>query len=85
VPVVRATGGLADTVQSLDVHTGEGTGFTFDDYSPAALLAALRWALDTFRRPDVWRRMQLAGMRQDHSWAASAKRYEEVYDRVKQP
>jgi starch synthase len=83
VPVVRATGGLYDTVQNVDPHTGEGTGFTFDEYAPAALLATLRRALATFDRPDVWRRIQVAGMREDHSWTASARRYESVYELAK--
>jgi starch synthase len=83
VPVVRATGGLADTVRSVDERTGEGTGFAFDEYSAEALLGALRRALETYRRPDVWRRIQVAGMRQDHSWDASARRYEAVYERAR--
>jgi starch synthase len=83
VPLVRATGGLYDTVRDVDPHTGEGTGFMFEEYSSAALLATLQRALQTFARPDVWRRIQLAGMREDHSWAASARQYESVYERAK--
>ncbi len=82
VPLVRATGGLADTVQNVDPQSGEGTGFVFEEYSPAALLATLRRALETFERPDAWRRIQLAGMREDHSWEASALRYQAVYERA---
>ena len=48
VPVVRATGGLYDTVRNVDPETGRGTGFTFDEYSPQALLGTLRWALAAF-------------------------------------
>jgi len=81
VPLVHATGGLADTVQNLDA-TGVGTGFTFDEYSPQALLGTLRWALGVFMDGRNWRRIQQAGMRQDHSWAASARRYVEVYKRA---
>lgn len=85
VPVVRATGGLVDTVRNVDPRSGEGTGFVFEDYSSAALLSTIRRALETFEQPDVWRRIQLAGMREDHSWAASARQYEAVYQRANRP
>lgn len=82
VPVVRATGGLYDTVSSFDARTGHGTGFTFDEYSPQALLDTLRWALEVFGDRAVWRRIQLAGMKQDFSWDASARQYVKVYERA---
>jgi starch synthase len=82
VPLVRATGGLFDTVRNFDPRTGEGTGFTFDDYSPQALLGTLRWALDVYRDRAVWRRIQEAGMSQDFSWDASARQYVKVYERA---
>ncbi len=82
VPLVRATGGLADTVRNFDAVTGSGTGFTFDEYSPQALLGTLRWALGVFMDRRTWQRIQQSGMRQDHSWAASARRYVEVYERA---
>jgi starch synthase len=83
VPVVRATGGLADTVRNYDPATGDGTGFTFEEYSADALMGTLRWALEIFRNPPAWRRIQLAGMRDDHSWDASARQYVSVYDRAR--
>jgi starch synthase len=82
VPVVHATGGLFDTVRNFDPVTGTGTGFTFDDYSPQALIGTLRWALGVFTDRQTWRRIQAAGMHQDYSWAASARRYVEVYERA---
>jgi starch synthase len=82
VPVVRAVGGLHDTVRNYDPATGEGTGFTFVEYSAEALLGTLRWALTTFGDRDAWARIQQAGMRQDHSWGASARQYLAVYDRA---
>jgi starch synthase len=82
VPVVRATGGLYDTVQDVDSQSGAGTGFTFDEYSPRALLGALRRALDMFGNRTLWRRIQKAGMRQDFSWDASAREYVAVYERA---
>lgn len=79
VPVVRATGGLDDTVR--DVSEGAGaTGFKFRDYTPAALAAAVRRALDAFRNPTQWKQIQLAGMRGDRSWDASAREYVKVYE-----
>jgi starch synthase len=82
VPLVRATGGLFDTVRNFDPGTGEGTGFTFDEYSPQALLGTLRWALGVFTDQGSWKRIQVAGMQQDFSWDASARRYAEVYERA---
>jgi len=87
VPVVRATGGLYDTVQ--DVAAGgrgsgrrTGTGFTFEEYSPAALLTAVQRAVEMFADRPAWRRIQQAGMRRDHSWDASARAYVDVYQRA---
>jgi starch synthase len=82
VPLVRATGGLFDTVQNLDPVTGEGTGFTFDEYSGPALFGTLQWALDIYKNRPLWRKIQVAGMRQDFSWDASARQYEAVYQRA---
>ena len=82
VPLVRATGGLADTVRNLNAATGEGTGFTFDEYSPQALLGTLRWALSIYQDRDLWRRMQYSGMQQDFSWGASAREYVRVYEQA---
>jgi starch synthase len=82
VPVVRATGGLDDTVQQVDVTTGKGTGFKFAAYSSQAMLTALGAAIDAFKRQDVWRKIQVAGMKQDHSWAASAREYVKAYQRA---
>ena len=83
VPLVRATGGLYDTVSNYDAATGEGTGFTFHDYSPDALLGTLRWALAVYRDRDAWRRLQRAGMQRDHSWDSSARAYVSVYERAR--
>jgi starch synthase len=82
VPVVRATGGLYDTVQNFDPRTGLGTGFTFDEYSPVALLGTLRLALDIYRDRELWRRIQVTGMGQDHSWYPSAREYARLYERA---
>lgn len=81
VPVVRRTGGLADTV--IDHHgRTTGTGFLFDDYSGTALTAAFRRALAAFREPALWRRIVRAGMEADFSWTHSAREYERVYRKM---
>jgi starch synthase len=85
VPLVRATGGLADTVENVDPAAGTGTGFTFDEYTPQALLGTLRWALGIYGDRAAWRRIQEAGMRRDNSWEASAREYERVYERALTP
>ena len=82
VPVVRATGGLQDTVRDPE-EAAPGTGFKFREYHPAALVAALHRALDTRRNGAQWTRMQQAGMREDHSWDASAREYVKVYRAMK--
>ncbi len=82
VPVVRAVGGLFDTVQDVDLPTGTGTGFTFHPYTPAALVETLRQAIRTYHDRDAWRRIQAAGMGLDLSWETSARKYVEVYERA---
>jgi starch synthase len=79
VPVVRATGGLADTVRDIAEDGSAGTGFTFREFHPDAMLSALERALATFANPSRWREIQQAGMRADHSWDASAREYVKVY------
>src|SRR6187455_1548190 len=83
VPLVRATGGLYDTVSNYDPDTGAGTGFTFEDYSTEALLGTLRRALRVYQQRNAWGRLQVAGMRQDHSWDSSARAYVKVYERAR--
>jgi starch synthase len=78
VPIVRATGGLKDTVEDAG-PSGKGTGFTFSQYTPGALVDAVRRALVAFRNQELWRAMQRRGMQQDHSWDASAREYVKVY------
>jgi starch synthase len=79
VPVVRATGGLADTVANYSEKTGKGTGFTFRDYSPPAMLGAVRRALGVYAKKESWQSIQLAGMERDYSWDVSAREYVKVY------
>jgi starch synthase len=82
VPVVRATGGLEDTVTDYNESTGTGTGFTFKEYTSAALLGAIQRARTAFANPSIWKKLQLAGMRQDFSWDRSAREYVKLYERA---
>lgn len=80
VPVVRATGGLIDTVQPFVEGTGEGTGFVFEYPTQDALYYAIGWACATYYdRPKEFRQLQKNGMRGDYTWDKSAARYESVY------
>ncbi len=79
VPLVRATGGLADTVIDYDPGTGNGTGFVFRHYNPFALAMTIGRALEVYRDQETWRAIMARGMRQDVSWNASARKYEELY------
>src|SRR5205814_3546388 len=68
VPVVRATGGLADTVREFDPITGEGNGFVFERFSADEMVMALRRALAAYAEPQLWRAIQRNGMARDSSW-----------------
>ena len=80
LPIVRATGGLDDTV--TDASQPGGNGFKFKEYSAAALVATVRRALDLFRKPNEWKKIQQNGMKVDFSWDASAREYVKVYESV---
>jgi starch synthase len=79
-PVVRRTGGLADTVQLFDSATGEGTGFVFDHFHAAGLRWALDYALDTYPHRETWEKLMRNGMAQDFSWDVQGQEYVEVYE-----
>jgi starch synthase len=83
VPVVRATGGLDDTVINYNERSGRGTGFKFSEYTPQALVRTVKRALKLFADRKKWRALQLAGMRQDFSWDVSAREYVKVYRNVR--
>ncbi len=83
VPVVRATGGLADTITNADQQSlarGRANGFSFTEYSAAAFSEALRRACDMYCDKTRWNQLVTTGMRQDWSWAASAKQYVKLYE-----
>jgi starch synthase len=84
VPVVRATGGLDDTIESWDARTGKGTGFKFSEFSGEVLLLTIKHALLAYRDQSSWQTLMRNGMKKDFSWTASAKEYIRIYERVKQ-
>ena len=82
VPVVRRTGGLADTVQHFDPATGQGTGSVFHHADVGGLTWGLRTALDWFNDPAVWAQLQRNGMGQDFSWERQGPKYEALFSRL---
>ena len=86
VPIVRKTGGLADTVQDwheyLSYGEESGTGFAFNDYSSYALYSTVERALRTFYDKETWKKIQKNGMTKDYSWVSSAKQYKELYTKA---
>ena len=85
VPVVRATGGLADTIVDSTPQTlasGTATGFSFEPYNAATFLQCVRRALGLWKDRAGWQRLVQNGMRQDWSWGHSAQEYLKVYEKV---
>jgi starch synthase len=83
VPIVRATGGLDDTIEPWDPKTGKGTGFKFNEYSGEALLVAVHAAVNAFKDQEGWKKLMRNGMNRDFSWRHSAREYVKVYERTK--
>jgi starch synthase len=87
VPVVRGVGGLADTVFDANYSSkpfAERNGYLFDEPAPQALESALERAIGLwFRYPEYFRQLRLNGMRADNSWARPAKRYMEIFERIR--
>jgi starch synthase len=82
-PLVRATGGLKDTVFELDMQQDTGNGFLFEECNGTAFLVAVERAVSVFREhPEAWRRMMRRGMSEDLSWASSATAYQKLYMRL---
>lgn len=82
VPVVRATGGLEDTVANFNSRTLEGNGFKFGPYEPDALFEAIRQAIEVYNKPSKWKTLMQNGMKEDFSWDRSARSYMEIYRSV---
>src|SRR2546423_6082460 len=84
VPIVRATGGLDDTIEPWDARTGKGTGFKFTEYNGESLLLTIKEALTAYRDQTSWQVLMRNGMRKDFSWNTSAREFGKVYERVRQ-
>ncbi len=82
VPVVRETGGLADSVKNYEAKTGKGTGFVFKNYSPLSLLDAVKRALEIYQKKELWGKLVFKDMRLDFSWDISAEKYFELYKKA---
>lgn len=82
IPIVRRTGGLADTVKPFEATTGEGTGFLFDEFTPEALYGALQRALAAWRDESAWRRLVQNAMRENFSWERQVEHYLALYRRL---
>ncbi len=85
IPVVRATGGLDDSVCDPHENLAAATGFKFSAYDPQALLTCIDRALTAYRQPKQWGRLLNNAMRRDFSWTASARAYHELYRRLLSP
>ena len=82
VPVVRATGGLDDTVKNYDAKANKGNGFKFGPYSASAMLEKIREAIYFYTQPDIWAKIQRNGMSTNNSWSAAANKYLELYREI---
>jgi starch synthase len=82
VPIVRETGGLADTVANFNAQSGEGTGFTFKKYDASEMLKTIKRAVKTYQDKSAWNSMQKAGMKKDYSWNQSAQKYLKLYEKA---
>ncbi|OQX95537.1 starch synthase [candidate division KSB1 bacterium 4572_119] len=80
IPIVRSTGGLADTIKNYTPETGRGYGFVFDDYSSKALLQVVKKAIELFKNQDTWKKLINRAMKQDFSWSKAAEKYVELYN-----
>jgi len=79
IPVVRSTGGLADTITDFRPETGKGNGFSFEEYTPLALFGTMARAILTFKAPESWSNLMANAMAADFSWGQSAKKYADLY------
>jgi starch synthase len=80
LPIVRRTGGLAETVTNYDQEDGGGDGFSFDDLTPLAIANTVGWAVSTwYDRPEHFAAMRLRGMQDRFTWERSAARYADLY------
>jgi len=82
IPVVRRTGGLADSVQHFDPESRQGTGVVFNDYDAAGLRWGMETALDWYGQPGLWRRLVQNAMAMDFSWEKQVRDYVSLYEQL---
>jgi starch synthase len=82
IPIVRKTGGLADSVEQADLNRDLGTGFVFENYDSDALLTAVKSAIWSYKDQHAWRKLQVRAMEKDFTWGASADKYIEIYHKA---
>jgi len=85
VPLVRRTGGLADSIEDAtpsSVATGDGTGFVFLEPTPEALLEVIERTIEVYQDFEMWRKIQINGMKKDFSWHSAAKEYDKLYEKA---
>jgi starch synthase len=85
VPVVRATGGLNDTIEQFDENTMTGNGFKFESYDAEALLMAIKQSVALYKDKKTWKKLMLTGMKSDFSWNKSAGEYIKIYESIRRP
>jgi starch synthase len=84
IPVVRAVGGLEETIVEYDPATGLGTGFKFKKFDPDDFWAAIKRALSLYSNPSAWEHVRQQAMQQDFAWPQAAAQYIEVYEKARQ-
>jgi starch synthase len=82
IPITRETGGLNDTVKSWNEFTEEGNGFTFQNFNAHDMLYTIRRAIHFYHHPHTWKRIVKIAMEKDYSWAQSAFKYSQLYERL---
>lgn len=80
IPIVRATGGLDDTIQDFDPKTSQGNGFKFKEYSASQLITTIKKAMEVYKEKEVWTKVVQNAMKEDHSWKTSAREYINLYE-----
>jgi starch synthase len=78
IPIVHATGGLADTIQNYDPKAHNGNGFSFHEYTADAMIESIREAIQTFRNKAQWKFLRDNAMKCDYSWKVSAEQYKDL-------
>ncbi|NIO48319.1 MAG: glycogen synthase GlgA [Candidatus Aminicenantes bacterium] len=82
IPIVRATGGLEDTIKEFDPETEKGNGFKFAEYSPRAMVTGVKKASEAYQNRDLWLRLMRNAMKEDFSWKTSALKYIDIYNKA---